>query len=74
MDETQYRIEIKNWIENKIGLNNTFTFTKYKANKNKKALMVYVKRNFTNVEERKQVYYKYEKLIDEQIFDINKMM
>lgn len=74
MNETQYRIEIKNWIENKIGLNNNFTFTKYKANKYKKALMVYVKRNFTNVEERKEVYYKYEKLIDEQIFDINKMM
>ena len=74
MNETQYRIEIKNWIENKIGLNNNFTFSKYKANKYKKALMVYVKRNFTSVEERKEVYYKYEKLIDEQIFDINKML
>lgn len=73
MNEYQYNIEIKNLIENNIAIYNGKSFTKYIANKYKKALTVYVIRNFKDKskEEKEDFYKQWEKRIDKQIVDYN---
>ena len=64
--ELQYRREIKNWIENQVGIYGCCKFSKYRADKYKEALRVYCIRNYRNLEERKEIYFKYIEKIDNQ--------